>query len=40
MKPAEWIKAQRGFLGAQGKSVIGPDFDIDDSACPMSGAQP
>jgi hypothetical protein len=31
MKPAEWIKAQPAFLGAQGKTVFDPDFDIDDS---------
>lgn len=29
-KPAEWIKAQPQFLGAQGKTVFDPDFDIDD----------
>ena len=31
MKPSEWIKAQPAFLGAQGKTVFDPDFDIDDS---------
>ena len=30
-KPAEWIKAQPAFVGAQGKTVLDPDFDIDDS---------
>ena len=30
MKPSEWIKAQPGFLGAQGKTVFDADFDIDD----------
>src|SRR5262245_62205855 len=25
----EWIKAQPGFVGAQGKTVLDPDFDID-----------
>jgi arylsulfatase A-like enzyme len=33
-KPAEWIKAQPQFLGAQGKTVFDPDFDIDDSGLP------
>lgn len=39
MKPAEWIKAQPGFLGAQGKTVFDPDFDIDDSGMPHEKAQ-
>ena len=30
MKPAEWIKAQPAFVGAQGKTILDPDFDIDD----------
>ena len=34
MKPSEWIKAQPAFLGAQGKTVFDPDFDIDDSGQP------
>jgi arylsulfatase A-like enzyme len=34
MKPAEWIKAQPAFLGAQGKTVLDPDFDIDDGGLP------
>jgi arylsulfatase A-like enzyme len=34
MKPSEWIKAQPGFLGAQGKTDFDPDFDIDDSGLP------
>jgi arylsulfatase A-like enzyme len=34
MKPSEWIKAQPGFLGAQGKTVFDPDFDIDDGGLP------
>ena len=29
-KPSLWIKAQPAFVGAQGKTVIDPDFDIDD----------
>ena len=33
-KPSEWIKAQPAFLGAQGKTVLDPDFDIDDSGIP------
>jgi arylsulfatase A-like enzyme len=34
MKPSEWIKAQPAFLGAQGKTIFDPDFDIDDSGLP------
>ena len=34
MKPSEWIKAQPTFLGAQGKTLFDPDFDIDDSGLP------
>jgi hypothetical protein len=33
-KPSEWIKAQPAFVGAQGKSVFDPDFDIDDGGLP------
>jgi hypothetical protein len=33
-KPSEWIKAQPAFLGAQGKAIFDPDFDIDDSGLP------
>ena len=33
-EPAEWIKAQPAFLGAQGKTVFDPDFDIDDGGLP------
>ena len=29
-KTSEWIKAQPDFVGAQGKTVFDPDFDIDD----------
>ena len=36
MKPSEWIKAQPAFLGAQGKTVFDPDFDIDDSGLPRA----
>jgi arylsulfatase A-like enzyme len=35
MKASEWIKAQPTFLGAQGKSIFDPDFDIDDSGLPQ-----
>jgi len=34
MKPSLWIKAQPAFLGAQGKTIFDPDFDIDDSGLP------
>ena len=34
MKPSEWIKAQPAFLGAQGKTIFDPDFDIDDDGLP------
>ena len=33
-KPSEWIKAQPTFLGAQGKTIFDPDFDIDDGGLP------
>ena len=33
-KPSEWIKAQPGFVGEQGKTVFDPEFDIDDSGLP------
>ena len=33
-KPSEWIKAQPSFLGAQGKTIFDPDFDIDDGGLP------
>jgi arylsulfatase A-like enzyme len=33
-KPSEWIKAQPAFVGAQGKTIFDPDFDIDDSGLP------
>ncbi len=29
-----WIKAQPEFLGAQGKTIFDPDFDIDDGGLP------
>lgn len=34
MKPAEWIRAQPAFLGAQGNTVLDADFDIDDGGLP------
>jgi arylsulfatase A-like enzyme len=34
MKPSMWIKAQPAFLGAQGKTIFDPDFDIDDRGLP------
>jgi arylsulfatase A-like enzyme len=34
-KPSEWIKAQPAFLGAQGKTIFDPDFDIDDNGLPQ-----
>jgi arylsulfatase A-like enzyme len=34
MKPSQWIKVQPSFLGAQGKTLFDPDFDIDDSGVP------
>jgi hypothetical protein len=33
-KPSLWIKAQPAFVGEQGKTVIDPDFDIDDGGLP------
>ncbi|WP_292532625.1 arylsulfatase [Methylocystis sp.] len=33
-KMSEWIKAQPAFVGAQGKTVLDPDFDIDDGGLP------
>ena len=33
-KPSLWIKAQPAFVGAQGKTVMDPDFDIDDGGLP------
>jgi arylsulfatase A-like enzyme len=33
-KPSEWLKAQPDYLGAQGKTVFDPDFDIDDGGLP------
>jgi arylsulfatase A-like enzyme len=33
-KMSEWLKAQPAFLGAQGKTILDPDFDIDDAGLP------
>ena len=33
-RPSEWMKAQPDYLGAQGKTVFDPDFDIDDAGVP------
>jgi arylsulfatase A-like enzyme len=33
-KPSLWIEAQPAFLGAQGKTLLDPDFDIDDGGLP------
>jgi arylsulfatase A-like enzyme len=37
-KPSEWIKAQPVFLGAQGRTVFDPGFDIDDGGLPREKA--
>ena len=33
-KMSEWLKAQPEYLGAQGKTIFDPDFDIDDGGLP------
>ncbi len=33
-KMSEWLKAQPDYLGAQGKTVFDPDFDISDGGLP------
>ena len=33
-KPSLWMKAQLNFLGAQGKTILDPDYDIDDDGLP------
>jgi len=33
-KMSEWLKAQPDYLGAQGKTVFDPDFDIGDGGLP------
>lgn len=39
MKPSEWVRAQPGFLGAQGRSAFDEDFDIDDGGLPHEKAR-
>jgi hypothetical protein len=34
LRRGTWIKAQPAFVGAQGKTIFDPDFDIDDSGLP------
>ncbi|HTR12293.1 MAG TPA: sulfatase-like hydrolase/transferase [Roseiarcus sp.] len=34
MKPSLWVKAQPAFLGAQNRTILDPDFDIDDDGLP------
>ena len=34
-KMSEWLKAQPDYLGAQGKTLFDPDFDIDDQGLPQ-----
>ena len=33
-KRSEWIKAQPAFVGEQGRTILDPDFDIDDGGLP------
>lgn len=33
-KPSLWLLAQPSFMGAQGKSVLDPDYDVDDGGLP------
>ncbi len=33
-KPSMWIKAQPEFVGEQGKTILDPDYDIDDGGLP------
>jgi arylsulfatase A-like enzyme len=33
-KMSEWLKAQPNYLGAQGKTILDPDFDIEDGGLP------
>jgi arylsulfatase A-like enzyme len=35
MKPSLWIKTQLNFLGAQNKTILDPDYDIDDGGLPL-----
>ena len=38
-KPSEWMKAQPAFVGAQGHTVMDPDFDIGDGGLPREKAR-
>jgi arylsulfatase A-like enzyme len=38
-KPSEWMKAQPAFVGAQGHTVMDPDFDIGDGGLPQEKAR-
>lgn len=33
-KPSEWLKAQFQFIGTQGKTVLDPDYDVEDRGVP------
>jgi len=33
-KTSEWLKAQRSFMGEQGKTAFDPGFDVDDGGLP------
>ncbi len=33
-KRSLWIRAQPAFVGSQGKTIMDPDFDIDDGGLP------
>jgi arylsulfatase A-like enzyme len=33
-KMSEWLKTQPAFLGAQGKTILDPDYDVDDAGLP------
>jgi arylsulfatase A-like enzyme len=35
MQPSLWIKTQLSFLGAQNKTILDPDYDIDDGGLPQ-----
>jgi arylsulfatase A-like enzyme len=35
-KMSLWLKAQPDYLGAQGKTILDPDFDIDDGGLPQA----
>ena len=32
---SQWLAAQRGFFGPQSKTVLDPDFDVDDGGVPQ-----